>query len=165
MSALRLWAPLSASQSRGASPLLFPTFLSLMRSQCDSPHDSIQTLLPQRTERSQPPHWSIPAGVFFTQWLEGRGWRWKFGTQRQISNRGGLCCQVAHTRQRGVRWPLTWPLLRENRWAERPKYPKNERNRQTWLEERNGLEEGEIVGGRHETKCSEIGQPVSHFSC
>lgn len=35
--------------------LLFPTFLSLMSSQCDSPHDSIQTLLPRRLERSQPP--------------------------------------------------------------------------------------------------------------
>lgn len=35
--------------------LLFPTFFSLMSSQCDSPRDSIQTLLPQRAERSQPP--------------------------------------------------------------------------------------------------------------
>lgn len=70
-----------------------------------------------------PPRWSIPAGVFFTESQEGRGRRWKFATERQISNSGGLCCQVAHAPQRGrARWPLTWPLLKGNRWSEKKQW-------------------------------------------
>lgn len=42
-------------KQRCVTSFYFPPFPSLMSSQCDSPHDSIQTLLPQRTERSQPP--------------------------------------------------------------------------------------------------------------
>lgn len=112
-------------KQRCVTSFSFPPFPSLMSSQCDSPHDSIQTLLPQRTERSQPPIEASLQGFFFTQRQEGRGWRWKFGTERQISNSRGLCCQVDHARRRGrARWPLTWPPLWGTRWADGLKWRK-----------------------------------------
>lgn len=39
----------SSDKGRGVASFYFPTFLSLVSSQCDSPRDSIQTLLPPST--------------------------------------------------------------------------------------------------------------------
>lgn len=112
------------------------------------------------------PHWSIPAGVFLHTEAGGEGvkvkvWHRATDLQQQRPLLPGW--------SRSATWPsqvasdLT-STLRDpvGRQAE---MEKNERIGQTWLEERMGMEEGEIVGGRRETKCSEIGQPVSHFSC
>lgn len=112
------------------------------------------------------PHWSIPAGVFFTEGLEARGVKvkvWHRATDLPTAEAFvARLLTLGNVVEPGGLWH---DLYSEGTGGQRGWNKKNERNWQSWLEERIGMEEGEIVGGRRETKCSEIGQPVSHFSC
>lgn len=139
-------SPSPSTPSGGAPP---PT------SWRDSAHDSVQTLAFQRTGPPQPPPppppIEAPLRGFFFREAEGRGATAEAFVARLLSlwssqvasdltpNRRRTGGQRGHHRKEGQKKEV------EN------------------LVGRNDGNGGGGVGG--ETKCSEIGQPVSHFSC